>query len=209
MIKKIDMRKFASKIAFSFFFAAIFVLFFYFVIDEKVSTYINLINVTAVKKIDSVRKTKYNIESKRLINYPAFGEKYAELIMPSVDRRLPIYHGDTLRILKYGVGHFAGSYFPGEEGTIVLAAHNSEAFFRRLEDLKDGDMVTIEATYGTFNYKVDSHKIVSENDLEAFHIESGTEKLIMYTCYPMDLTLVGHRTKRYVVYATKVGDSYE
>ena len=209
MMKKVNMRKFASQIAFSFFFAAFFVLVFFFVIDEKISVYINLINVTAVKKIDMVRTTEYNIESKRLINYPAYGEKYAELIIPSVNIDLPVYHGDTLRILKYGVGHFAGSYFPGEEGTIVLAAHNGEEFFRRLEEVKDGDMVTIEATYGTFKYKVDSHNIVSENDLDAFHIESGKERLIMYTCYPMDRTLVGHRTKRYVVYATKVGDNNE
>ena len=35
---------------------------------------------------------------------------------------LPIYHGDTLKILRKGVGHYAGSYFPGENGTVLLAA---------------------------------------------------------------------------------------
>ena len=48
-------------------------------------------------------------------------------------------------------------------------------------------------------------KVVSEKDLNAFKIQHEEERLIMYTCYPINRSVVGRKTKRYVVYAKKVG----
>ena len=42
--------------------------------------------------------------------------------------------GDTLDILRYGVGHYAGSFFPGEGGSVIFAAHNN--YFRKLNQTK-------------------------------------------------------------------------
>lgn len=207
---KLRIKTVAINIAIAFFFTAIFVLCYYYIVEEKLSFYINAINTTAVKKSDVEEKeTSYNIEAKRLLNYPRYGKKFATLNIKSIDMNLPIYHGDSLKILRHGVGHFAGSYFPGENGSIILAAHNTNGMFNKLDKIKKGDKVIIKATYATFEYEVYNMRVVKETDLKAFKIQHDEEILMMYTCYPINRSIVGRKTKRYVVYAKKVGVSNE
>ena len=200
-------KSFATKVAISFFLASFLIVIIYFCFNEKISYYISLINTTAISdfNIEEEKEIVYNLESKRLINYPDYGKKYADLIIPSIDLNLPLFHGDSLKILKNAIGHYAGSYFPGEGGTIIIAGHCTKGFFHYLDQVKVGDIITIEATYGTFKYKVDSFKIVDDNDLDAFKINKDREVLIMYTCYPLTRSF-GRKKQRYVVYAYKVGD---
>ena len=200
----------AKSLAIAFFFTAIFVLCYYYFVEDKISTYINLINTTSVKKgNEEERETSYNIDSMKLLNYPKYGKKFAKLQIKSIDMNLPIYHGDSLKILRYGIGHYAGSYFPGENGTIILAGHNTNGFFNKLDKIKKGDKVVIKANYATFEYEVYNMKVVHESDLKAFKIQHDEERLIMYTCYPINRSIVGRKTKRYVVYAKKVGVIHE
>ena len=208
-MKKWKLKKFASQIAISFFFAAIFVLVFYFFIEDMVSPYISLINTTAVKENVEDIKMEYNFDAKRLLKYPNYGQKYATIKISSINLSLPLYFGDTLKILRYGIGHYAGSYFPGENGTIILAGHNNKGFFHELDKVKIGDKVVIETDYGTFSYEVESYKVVKETDLSAFPIGHETERLIMYTCYPINRSVVGRKKERYVVYAKRIGDTHE
>lgn len=207
MLKKV--KTFATYVAISFFFTAIFSLLITVFFYEKINYYITLINTTTVKEYNVEKEIVYNKEAKRLIEYPDYGKKYANLIIPSIDMNLPVFHGDNLTILKSAVGHYAGSYFPGEGGTVLLAAHNTKGFFQRLEELKKGDEITIDTIYGTFKYSVDSYKVVKETDLEAFPFQKERELLIMYTCYPINRSVVGRKTERYVVYAYRIGDNNE
>ena len=87
-----------------------------------------------------------------------------------------------------------------------MAAHNNEGFFHEIDRLVKGSKITLETTYGTFTYEVDSYKVVKETDLDAFPIQDEKEMLIMYTCYPIRYGVVGRRTERYVVYSHRVGD---
>ena len=199
----------ANKIAISFFISSIIILMIYVFLFNKISYYTSIINTTAININKKNTITKYDKENKRLIGYPTYGEKYADLLVNTIDLNLPIYHGDSLTILKSGVGHYAGSYFPGEGGTVILAAHNTKGFFNRFEEIQLDDIVTISANYGTFKYKVYDTKIVNETDLDAFKIQDKEERLIMYTCYPINKSIIGRKTKRYVVYAKLVGENYE
>ena len=201
-------KSFATNVAISFFLASFFIVIIYFLGNEKIEYYTALINTTAVNvfSVEEEKEIVYNLEAKRLINYPDYGKKYANLIIPSIDLNLPVFHGDSLKILRTAVGHYAGSYFPGEGGTIILAAHNTAGFFQKLDQINVGDVITIEAIYGTFKYQVDSYKVVKETDLESFPIQKDRELLIMYTCYPINRSVIGRKTERYVVYAYKVGD---
>ena len=47
-------------------------------------------------------------------------------------------------------------------------------------------------------------KVVKETDLEAFPIQHDHELLIMYTCWPINRSVVGRKTQRLVVYAERV-----
>ncbi len=208
-MKKMLLSKIITNIAYAFFFTAIFVLLYSYILDEHVDSYITLVNKRSGSVTNEVRNPEYNFESKHLIKYPAYGSKYATLKISKIDKELPLYYGDTLKILRYGIGQYAGSYFPGENGTIILAGHNTAAYFKRLDELVKGDEIVIEASYGTFKYIVDRADVVKETDYDAFKVSHDKESLIMYTCYPMNRRVVGRRTKRYVVYAYKEGDTSE
>lgn len=203
-MNKFSMKNFASHIAISFFYGALFILVFYFFFEEKVSIYLSLINSMAIKESAVMKDVSYNLESKSLINYPKYGTKYAIISIPAIDLTLPVYHGDTKKILKIGVGHYTGSYFPGENGTILYAAHNNPGYFQKLDQLKENDLIKIETIYGTFNYQVQNYKIVKETDLSSFPIQHDEEILIMYTCWPINRSIVGRKKERYVVYAKKI-----
>ena len=206
MKQKSKIKEFASKIAISFFFAAIFVVVFYFFLETKIATYISLINTTAVKDSMIEKEATYNLEAKRLISYPKYGSKYANIEIPSIKLKLPVYYGDTKKILRLGVGHYNGSYFPGENGSIIYAAHNNPGYFQKLDQVHIGDEVIIKASYGEFKYKIIESKVVKETDLDAFFIQHDNELLIMYTCWPINRSVVGRKTQRLVVYAERVID---
>ena len=151
--------------------------------------------------------SEFDIENKRLVKYPSYGTIWGTLKIDKLDIEQKIFYGDTLDILKKGVGHFAGSYFAGESGTIILSAHNSKEYFKNLPKLEIGDKIIITTDYGEFTYEVDNYKIIKDDDIESFKIKNDEEMLILYTCYPT--YTLGFKDERYIVYAKLVGEVYE
>ena len=96
----------------------------------------------------------------------------------------------------------AGSYFPGEGGSIIYMGHNSADTFRRFNELEVGDKIVITTSYGTFEYEIYDYKIVHETAIEELPIQKEKEILMVFTCYP--LKNYGHAYERYVVYANLV-----
>ena len=135
----------------------------------------------------------------RLKNYPEYGTKYATIEIPKIDVDLPVYFGDTLEVLKKGVGHSSGSYFPGEGGSIIYMGHNAKNIFRRFSEIQVGDEITIKANYGTYQYKIYDTKLIKETDIDELPIQKEKEILMIYTCYPFNN--IGYASKRFVVYA--------
>jgi len=197
-----------KQVAISLFFLSLFVLSIYFLFSEKLSNYVFLINrVVIEEKFKEPVPVSFDGIEKRLINYPRYGELFATLLIPKTKVEAIVYHGDSLDLLKSGVGHFSGSYFPGENGTILLAAHNSKEHFKSLPELKEKDEVILKTDYGTFTYEVNNYLVMDASELEKINIQKGYEELVLYTCYPVDT--VGFKTKRYVVYLTLTGVTYE
>lgn len=154
--------------------------------------------------IDSkeIKEISIDNETKVIENYPEYGTKYATIEIPRIDVNLPVYFGDTLEVLKKGIGHSSGSYFPGEGGSIVYMGHNSKKVFRRFGELQIGDEITIKADYGTYKYEIYSTQIVKETELDKLPIQKEKEILMVYTCYPFNN--IGYATQRYVVYAEPI-----
>lgn len=202
-----------KQIAIAFFFASILLFVASCFLKEKLELGFSLISNFAVAgEIGEQVQVKFDELEKRLINYPHYGTKFATLIIPDMDFEEPVVHGDDLDIIRKDVGHFAGSYFPGEGGTVIFAAHNSRKHFMYLPKVKIGSIVTVKTDYGIFNYKVYETRIIKDTEEEALPIQKEKEMLIMYTCYPT--TTIGHKDKRYVVYAELdsveyIGDSNE
>jgi len=200
-------KEMVKEIALSFFFCSLFIVIIYLCLEEKINFCLSLINKVTIVEKKNLEEIPIHLEKKRLTHYPNYGEKYGSVKISSINLELPLYHGDTLDILRYGVGHYAGSYFPGENGSIVLAAHNNVGFLRNLPEVKIAEQIEIITTYGKFIYEVTKTKIALESDLSSFPIQSEEELLILYTCYPV--TAIGHTEKRYIVYAKKVEEHHE
>ncbi len=138
-------------------------------------------------------------ENRTLKHYPEYGTKYADIAIEKIGVNLPVYFGDKLEILKNGVGHDSGSYFPGEGGSILYMGHNFDGIFRRLGELEIGDNIKVKTSYGEFTYEVYDMKIVKENEKDVVPIQREEEILMIYTCYPFNN--IGYTTQRYIVYS--------
>ena len=171
-----------------------------FAFGEKIDTAISLVNLISIdtsKK--NVEKITINTETKKLMNYPEYGEEYGRIKIEKIDADLPLFFGDTLKILKNGIGHSSGSYFPGEGGSIVFMGHNYSKFLRRFDELEAEDIINVSTDYGEYNYKIYDIKIIEETDTDAIPIQKDEEILILYTCYP--LNNIGYAHQRMVAYA--------
>ena len=160
----------------------------------------NTISINTDNKVTI--ETKYDVNENKLTSYPEYGTQYATIEIPKINIDLPVYFGNTMEILKKGVGHSSGSYFPGEGGSIIYMGHNSKKVFRRFGELKIGDEITIKANYGEFKYQIYDTQIVEETETYKLPIQENEEKLMIYTCYPFNN--IGYATHRYVVYANLV-----
>ena len=170
---------------------------------KQVSTAISLVNKISIDTTNKVLEdVKFDLTEKKLSAYPEYGEEYGRVKIASINVDLPLYFGDTLSILKKGIGHSSGSYFPGEGGSIICAGHNYRGYIRDLYKVKIGDVITLDTIYGEFNYEVHTSKIIKETDTHELPIQKNEEILMLYTCHPIDA--IGHPTERLVVYAKLV-----
>ena len=137
-----------------------------------------------------------------LEHYPNFAEQYATLKINKIGVDAPIYFGATDEIIQKGVGHDSGSYFSGENGTIIMCEHDYMNNFKRLGELKNGDIIEIKTDYGDFYYEIYDEQVVLETETDKLPIQKGEEILMLYTCYPVkDMEKTPYR---YVVYAEKI-----
>lgn len=199
-----------KQIAIAFFFTAFLIFTSSILFGSKITKAIKLINnIAIVENTSSKNKDiKINVEKKTLSEYPSFGDIWAKLEIPSVDIKVNVYQGDTLDILKYGVGHHSGSFFPGEGGTILIAGHNSKKDFMDLTKTSEGDEIIIKAVYGTYTYKIYKTEVKKAKQLnEELRLTQDKELLMLYTCYPVDSP--GYKSNRFVVYASLEGESHE
>ena len=171
----------------------------YFLFGAKIEETMSLISKVSIGVSDSSEVVNTVIDDKKIKNYPEYGTKYATIKIPKIDVELPVYYGDTLDILKKGVGHSSGSYFPGEGGSIIYMGHNSKKMFRRFSELQKGNEIEVTTTYGDFKYKIYDMQLIKETDVDKLPIQDEKEILMVYTCYPFNN--IGYATQRYVVYA--------
>ena len=98
-------------------------------------------------------------------------------------RDIPVYFGDSNEILAIGAGQWIGSRFCGQGQKIVICAHVTSHFYE-IEDTEVGTEITMDATYGTYKYRVKDIVIFSITDDSLLTKQYDEETLILYTCYP-------------------------
>ena len=176
-------------------------------LEEKLQYAFDTINFVSIRKEpEEVEEVEIKLieETKRLSYYPYIGEKYGNVRIDSIGVNLPLYHGDSLQILKNGIGHSPDSYFPGEGGSILCMGHNYKTMLRNFSELEIGDIINVTTDYGEFNYKIYDMKILNETDTDKAPIQKNKEIFMIYTCYPFNN--IGYAYQRYMVYAELMED---
>lgn len=135
------------------------------------------------------------------VEFPGINKQFGELRIKNRAVDAKLFFGDSSIPLRNGVGVYAGSFIPGYGRTILVAGHNN-TFFNGLKNVKKGDTVEINTSYGNYSYKVTGTKLTTDTDKKAYDLTAEKENLVMYTCYPFDT--LGLTNKRFFVYADKV-----
>lgn len=123
--------------------------------------------------------------------------------IPGINVFAPVVQGDGWEQLKKGVGQHQGTPNPGDNGNIVLSAHNDVfgEIFRDLDKLNEGDEVILYTQQKAFTYVIRQTQIVEPTQVEVM-APTREPVVTLISCYPY---LVDD--KRIVVTAYLVGEN--
>lgn len=131
---------------------------------------------------------------------PLPGGVMARITAPSIDLDAYVVRGVRYKDLEKGPGWFTNTAQFGEPGISGIAGHRTsfDAPFADLDQLHEGEEVTIETKRGTFTYVVTHSKIVEPTNDEILQAPDQTlSQLALVTCHPKWTS-----TKRLVVFAS-------
>jgi sortase A len=128
----------------------------------------------------------------------SLGAALGRLEIPSIDLSTIFVQGTGNVELRRAVGHIPGTALPDESGNVGLAGHR-DTFFRRLGEVRKGDLIRVETVKGTYEYIVDSIQIVNSDEAIVLH-DIGRPVVTLVTCYPFNY--LGPAPKRYIVHGS-------
>lgn len=109
------------------------------------------------------------------------------LTIPKINLTVAVGDGVDTDTLRYAVGHFKGTAYPGENGNCCIAGHRSytySEYFNRLDEINKGDEFTIQTTKGTYKYKVYDKIVVTPDHTEVLNPTSDAT-VTLITCTPI------------------------
>ena len=126
------------------------------------------------------------IQSLPAIIVPSPEAKQASRIMIStINVDAPVVQGDGWEQLRRGVGQHIGTSNPGENGNLVLSAHNDifGEIFRDLDKLLPGDEINVSTMGQQFTYLVTDTLIVEPTEVSVMN-QTKTPTITLISCYP-------------------------
>jgi sortase A len=94
--------------------------------------------------------------------------------------------GTSTTTLQRGPGHYPTTPLPGQRGTVAIAGHRTTylAPFRKINEIQDGDEVTLVMPYAAFTYTVEKHEVVDPSDVQIID-PVGYPRLVLTACHPL------------------------
>jgi sortase A len=118
----------------------------------------------------------------------AIGSRYAELQIPSIGLDMMVVQGTGYEDLKMGPGHYPDTADPWEDaGRVGIAGHRTTYLhpFFDLDQVREGDRITLRTEYGTFTYRVDGDPFVVPEAGSGFVLDQTPRPtLVLTTCNP-------------------------
>lgn len=147
----------------------------------------------------------YQKPSFRLSDYGIGDEVFGVISIPVMELEMPIFLGATEQHMADGAAHLSQTSLPigGENTNCVIAGHrgyNGASYFRCIDKLKVGDLVSVTNLWEALTYRVCEIRIIDPHDVTEILIQPGRELLTLLTCHPY---ASGGR-QRYVVYCERV-----
>ena len=132
----------------------------------------------------------------RSLQHPVKGIDFA-IRVPKLNYFAAVREGTSTTVLYSGPGHYPGTVWPGDQGSVGVAAHN--VYWINFPMLKAGDEIDLETRYGTFRYTVTGSKIVNPDNRTVLVADAPGYHLVLTTCWP--LWAGAFATQRYIVFA--------
>ena len=137
---------------------------------------------------DSFSAEAFVSDESYLLNVTENGQ-IGTIDIPSINCRLPIYHGSGEDMLTKGAVHLAGTAFPigSDSARSVISAHTAypgKIFFDRLTEVKIGDGFSVTVLGDTYYYKVVEINTVQPDETEYLLPEKGRDLVTLVTCTP-------------------------
>lgn len=129
--------------------------------------------------------------------------------IPSIDVKMPVYHGTAESTLQKGAGHLEGSALPtGDIGIhTILTGHTGlpEAeLFTDLDRIEVGNLFYLEVLNQIFTYEVKEIYVVLPSDHELLQAQEGRNLVTLVTCTPY-----GINSHRLLVMGEKIGTNIQ
>jgi len=105
--------------------------------------------------------------------------------IPKIGVDQAVVEGVGVEDLKKGPGHYPGTPLPGEAGNAAIAGHRTTygAPFNRLDELKQGDPITVRTRAGIFRYEVSESSVVSPDQVSVLD-PTPDNRITLTTCNP-------------------------
>lgn len=126
------------------------------------------------------------VQSLANIPIPTPGVQQAVRIqIPAINVDAPVVQGDGWEQLKKGVAQHIGTPDPGENGNIVLSAHDDifGEIFRNLDRLQPGDTVVLSTNQRHYTYIITDTQIVEPTRVDVMN-PTPNAVVTLISCYP-------------------------
>lgn len=130
---------------------------------------------------------------------PVNGVDFA-IRVPKLNYYAAVKEGIGAGVLYSSPGHYPATMWPGDPGTVGVAAHN--VYWINFPQLVPGDEIDIETRYGLFRYRVTGSEIVNPDNRTVLVPDANGFHLTLTTCWP--LWAGAFATQRYVIFTDQV-----
>ena len=117
-------------------------------------------------------------------------DPFGYLIIPKIEKRLPIYLGASMEHLDKGIGQLAGTHIPvgGKGNRSVLAGHRGwwgDTMLFYADEIEEGDYIYIQRANKLLRYIVENKEVISKHDWDKLDPVKDKDMITLLTCLPM------------------------
>jgi sortase A len=103
--------------------------------------------------------------------------------VPKLGYYAAVSEGVGAAVLAGGPGHYPATPWPGQDGNVGVAAHNT--FWIAFDRLASGDEIAVETRTGDVGYRVLASRVVDPSDRTVLAPTPGRHRLTLTTCWPL------------------------